>query len=166
MTSAFFRWFYNTHPLPSSCHQNSEDSRLHTYLSSFVIFKTCIYSVWYKRQLAFWKRKKQGHVETVKNKAKAIWKQSNALKNKVMVQVLAFWKQPKKSSWTSWKLGKCLKKLSINCGFFFLKLIFYIVVRKTPLLGFFLVQKKYLAPFTTKDDKQLAECLKLLDEKF
>ena len=43
----------------------------------------------------------------------------NSLKNKVMVQVLAFWKQPKKSSEASWKLGKCLKKLSINCEFFF-----------------------------------------------
>ena len=140
MTSAFFRWFHNTHPLPSSCHQHSYDSRLPTHLSSFVIFKTFIYSLCCKRQLAFWNGQKQsqGNLKTVKLTEKQSYGTSHLHSKNSQKS-----RHGQAENWENvWKVKHQLV--------FFLKLKLYIVVRQTSFPGFFLCVKKGLRTFHDK----------------
>ena len=165
MTSAFFG--DSTAPT-HLCYHVMSFFRILGHLSSFVIFKTYIHSVWYnhaRKMPRWWKwlmvyvktkdrschsengLKKKGHgmmrgiLETVKTKPR----QSENSEKKLKKKVMTFWKQSKVVMGklkTGKMFEKPVKSWSINCRFCETQCSTYLVVRKTSLRGFFLCVKK------------------------
>ena len=104
-----------------------------------------------------WKQSKtkQGNLKTVK----LTEKQSHGTSQSTL-------KTAKKVVMGKLKTGEKFEKVKHQLWGFFFETHLLHCCEKNTFTWVFSCAKKGLRPFTTKDDKQLAECLKLLNEKF